>query len=158
MHCSDHQFCSSKGAAGAKVLVIEDDADLQVIFYETLQLKGFQVLLASDGKIGLWMAEELMPDLIVSDINLPGMNGYEVLKCLRQNSKTVNIPFIFCSGEAQSDYASKGMLLGAKAYLIKPVDVNVLIDTVKAHLVGQDCQSGGLFVPLVKTEQADYNK
>lgn len=137
----------------AKVLVIEDNPDIQILFYETLQAKGFQVFLASDGKIGMWMAEELMPDLILSDIDLPELDGYEILQRLRQNPDTANIPFVFCSGKESDDSYRRGIQLGAKAYLIKPVDIHVLVETVNTHLLPQRFSPRYWVSPPITSEQ-----
>lgn len=117
-----------------KILVIEDDPDMQVLLYETLQAKGFQVLLAGDGNIGLWMAEAQTPDLILSDVNLPGLDGLSVLQAVRQNPTTANIPFIFCTGQECFSHSRTRTHLAADALMVKPVDLNLLVKTVISHL------------------------
>lgn len=134
--------------AKAKILVIEDNSDIQLLFYETLQAKGFQVLLASDGEIGLWMAQELMPDLVLSDIGLPKLDGYAVLQALRQDPSTAAIPLVFCTGQEDTPLLQRGLKLGASAYLVKPIDVSVLLRTINTLLAEKKSpRQEGLVVP-----------
>lgn len=119
----------------AKILCIEDDSELLQILSEELSDAGHQVLQASDGCTGLEMIVDNRPDLIVSDISMPGMNGYVLLKTLRQkHPEFAETPFIFLSALADRDHLIDGLELGADDYLTKPIDYDLLIARVDARL------------------------
>lgn len=116
-----------------KILVIEDANDIREEILETLQLENFEVAGAPDGLIGLQMAREFAPDLIVCDIIMPGLNGYEVLQELRQDSSTATIPFIFLTALTARDAMRKGMELGADDFISKPFTVRELLNAIRAR-------------------------
>lgn len=120
-----------------KVLVIEDATDTLTSLLDLIESQGFQAIGAKNGLIGLQLANEQMPDLIISDINMPEMNGYEVLEALRQNTKTARIPFIFLSGEESNASRRLGLELGAADYLTKPVINKQLMDAIAVQLQKQ---------------------
>lgn len=123
-----------------KVLVIEDATDTLTSLLDLIESQGFQAIGAKNGLIGLQLANEQMPDLIISDINMPEMNGYEVLEALRQNTKTARIPFIFLSGEEGNAARRLGLELGAADYLTKPVINKQLMEAIAVQLQKQ-CRS-----------------
>jgi len=102
----------------AKVLVIEDDALLLDFLKESLKREGFEVETANNGNKGVKYAREKRPDIIISDINMPGLSGHEVLTELQEDPKTNNIPFIFLTGKIDMDDLREGMRLGADDYLM----------------------------------------
>ena len=118
----------------AKILVIEDDSLLLGFLKEALKHEKFEVLTAGNGEKGIIKARKYQPDLIISDINMPGLNGYDVLRHLQEDSKTKNIPFIFLTGKIEMDDLREGMSLGADDYLMKPVMISELIKAVKTRL------------------------
>ncbi|MBD1924695.1 response regulator [Trichocoleus sp. FACHB-90] len=120
-----------------KVLVIEDATDTLTSLLDLIESQGFQAIGAKNGLIGLQLANEQMPDLIISDINMPEMNGYEVLEALRQNTKTARIPFIFLSGEEGNAARRLGLELGAADYLTKPVINKQLMEAIAVQLQKQ---------------------
>ncbi len=120
-----------------KVLVIEDATDTLTSLLDLIESQGFQAIGAKNGLIGLQLANEQMPDLIISDINMPEMNGYEVLEALRQNTKTARIPFIFLSGEEGNAARRLGLELGAADYLTEPVINKQLIEAIAVQLQKQ---------------------
>ncbi|MBD1905100.1 response regulator [Funiculus sociatus GB2-A5] len=120
-----------------KVLVIEDATDTLTSLLDLIESQGFQAIGAKNGLIGLQLANEQLPDLIISDINMPEMNGYEVLEALRQNTKTARIPFIFLSGEESNASRRLGLELGAADYLTKPVINKQLMDAIAVQLQKQ---------------------
>ncbi|MBD2001809.1 MULTISPECIES: response regulator [Cyanophyceae] len=120
-----------------KVLVIEDATDTLTSLLDLIESQGFQAIGAKNGLIGLQLANEQMPDLIISDINMPEMNGYEVLEALRQNTKTARIPFIFLSGEEGNAARRLGWELGAADYLTKPVINKQLMEAIAVQLQKQ---------------------
>ncbi|MBD1803923.1 response regulator [Microcoleus sp. FACHB-SPT15] len=117
-----------------KVLVIEDDEIMRVVLGKLLVADKFDVLTADNGLLGLHLASKQDLDLIVSDVNLPYMNGYEVLKNLRRNLKTAKIPFIFLTSENDRERRSAALLQGANDYLTKPCDFSELRKAIAAQL------------------------
>lgn len=110
------------------VLVIEDEENLLQNISSILDLYGFTVLQASNGEQGLQLANKL-PNIIVCDVMMEGLNGFDVIKQLRSNPATQHIPFIFLTALVDVNEKEKGMALGAQAYLTKPF---VTKDLVKA--------------------------
>jgi DNA-binding response OmpR family regulator len=102
-----------------RILLIEDDTFLSGMYITKLSLESFEVLLASDGKQGLKMALEQEPDLILLDIILPKVDGFEILKAVRKEKKTKDVPVILLTNLGQKDDVEKGLDLGATDYLIK---------------------------------------
>lgn len=116
------------------ILVIEDDRLLAENIMELLELSGYRVVICYDGKNGFKKAVQEIPDLIISDIIMPGVDGYELFKALQQNQKTCNIPFIFLSAKADPGDVRKGMNLGADDYITKPFNEDDLILAVEKRL------------------------
>lgn len=121
-----------------KILVIEDDADILQNVVDTLTIEGYQSRGAADGAPGLEIANTWLPDLIVCDIMMPAMNGYDVLMAMRNNPDTAKIPFIFLTAKTEWSDMRKGMLLGADDYLTKPFIPEELIEAIKIRLKKHD--------------------
>ena len=121
-----------------KVLVIDDSAELRMIIQETLGLFGVEAMSAEDGASGIQMSREQIPDLIICDINMPGLDGYGTLKAMREHEATATIPFVFLSGSVDRVAIRKGMDLGADDYLTKPFTPKELMAAVNARLEKQD--------------------
>lgn len=119
-----------------RILSIEDDVDLQQVFSYVLTKKGWPVTFAYDGKDGLQKALDLKPDLILLDMMLPGLNGLEVIKALKENEPTRGIPVIVMTAYPGDEQFLKSTLLamGAVEYLAKPVHVDTLLETVERLL------------------------
>lgn len=117
-----------------KILVIEDNIDVRENIEELLQLSGYNVATAENGKVGIAKALEDIPDLILCDIMMPEMDGYGVLRILSNNASTMNIPFIFLTAKAEKDDFRKGMGLGADDYIVKPFDDVDLLNTIEMRL------------------------
>ncbi len=117
-----------------KILVIEDDALLLDFLKDVLKREGFDVITAVNGDKGVENARKHQPHLILSDINMPGISGHEVLRQLQQDPDTQNIPFIFLSGKVEMEDLREGMSLGADDYLMKPVEIHELIKAVKTRI------------------------
>jgi CheY-like chemotaxis protein len=111
----------------SSVLLIEDDLVLAENIQELLELSGYRVMLAHEGKSGLIKAFKELPDVIISDIMMPNVNGYEVYQALQQNRYTRHIPFIFLSAKADPADVRRGMNLGADDYITKPFNEEDLI-------------------------------
>lgn len=117
-----------------KILLIEDDKAVQEVIAGNLALHGFDVACASDGIHGIQTTLQFEPDLIVCDISMPDMNGFQVVATIRQNPKTQTIPFIFLTALATMDDLRTGMQLGADDYLTKPVDIKQLVNAIRTRL------------------------
>ncbi|OGN86829.1 MAG: hypothetical protein A2158_08005 [Chloroflexi bacterium RBG_13_46_14] len=113
-----------------KVLVVDDDPAGQRLIKYMLTPQGYEVITASNGILGLQMATQQSPDLVILDIMLPGIDGFEVCRRLREGSNTAKISIVMLSGKAQETDRDTGLKMGADAYLIKPVDRQELTDTV----------------------------
>ena len=117
------------------VLYIEDNpANLRLVEQILSRVPNLQVLSAAEPLAGLALAEEHIPDLILLDINLPDMDGYEVLEKLRSNSKTSKITVIAVSANAMPKDVSKGEAAGFDSYITKPINVKKLLAKVEANL------------------------
>ena len=117
-----------------KILLIEDNVDMRDNIQEILELSGYNVLTASNGKNGVKSAIESIPDLIICDVMMPEMDGYETLYLLSKNEKTKHIPFIFLTAKAEKTDFRKGMNLGADDYLTKPFEEMELLKVVETRL------------------------
>lgn len=102
-----------------KILLVEDDEFLAELYATKLNLEGYEVFLAIDGKKGARLVKEKLPDLILLDIMLPKMDGFEVLREIKKNPATASIPVILLTNLSQKDEVKKGLNLGAQDYLIK---------------------------------------
>lgn len=104
-----------------KILFVDDDTDILALVEMNLKADGFEVICAVDGPEALEKAKE-KPDLILLDIGLPGMDGYEVLENLKKNSKTADIPVVMLTAYAQTDEKIKGLRAGVEDYITKPFE------------------------------------
>jgi YesN/AraC family two-component response regulator len=120
-----------------KILVIENRAETRKLFLESLKAEGFYTIGAENGLIGVQRAQEELPDLVISGIMLPKLDGYGVLTKLRQNPITAIIPFIFVSAKVTLAEIRKAMELGADDYLTKPCRVEELLRAIRARLERQ---------------------
>jgi CheY-like chemotaxis protein len=106
-----------------RILLIEDDDDIQTIARFALEVSGkFEVHGATDGAAGLEQARQVKPDVILLDVTMPGMDGYETCRRLKADPVTASIPVIFLSARAQQAEIERGRALGAIGYLVKPFD------------------------------------
>ena len=117
-----------------RILIIEDSTSIRASLMELLRLKDFEVEATRDGASGIEMVPHFNPHLIICDIMMPKMNGYEVLEQVRSNPKHSNTPFIFLSAMSDSQDIRQGMILGADDYLIKPFKAADLFAAVEARL------------------------
>ena len=127
-------------SAASKILIIDDEADFCQVLIRCLSKQGYTVVAASDGMAGVGLAAETLPDLIVCDLNMPGMDGYAVLAALRRDPKLADIPLIFLTGQSQPSQVRQGMNLGADDYLTKPVSLEDLLGAVKVRLSRRQTQ------------------
>ena len=118
----------------SKILVIEDEARTRNMFRDCLEAEGFQTFGAEDGLAGIEQARQHQPNLVLCDIIMPKLSGYEVLSQLRQVSTTATIPFVFITAKTEKVARRQGMSLGADDYLTKPSTVEELLEVVSARL------------------------
>ncbi len=123
------------------ILLIEDDKALRENTEELLELSGYSLLTAPNGKIGIEIAKKELPDIIICDIMMPEVDGYGVLENLSADEKTKQIPFIFLSAKTEHKEVRKGMDLGADDYLTKPFDEEDLISAVESRLAKSELLS-----------------
>jgi DNA-binding response OmpR family regulator len=117
------------------ILLIEDNSEILENFTEYLELEGYKVLGASNGKKGVELARVFVPDLIICDVLMPVMDGHEVLHLLLETSTTYQIPFIFSTSMSEQVDRKEALSLGADDYIIKPFDVEVLLKMVKTWIL-----------------------
>lgn len=123
------------GEKKIKILIIEDDSFLLSMYAAKFELENFTVLLAQDGDKGLRLALKEVPDIILLDIILPKKDGFEVLKGLRADEETKNMPVILLTNLSQKDDIDKGVELGVVDYLIKAhFTPSEVVDKVKKVL------------------------
>jgi len=135
------------------ILVIEDELELREEICDLLGFEGYDVLNAPNGKTGVESATTYEPDLIVSDIAMPQMNGYEVLMALRNIPNTMNIPFIFLTAKADRSFVRHGMELGADDYLTKPFTNSELLSAIETRLAKQNYQQAEIDSTLENAKQ-----
>ena len=134
-----------------RILVVEDEADIRANVVRILRMEGFEVLEAENGRIGLDVARAHRPELVLSDLMMPELDGYGLLEALRADPLTVATPFIFLSARADRSDRRKGMNLGADDYLGKPFSRDELMDAVWARI--KRIQAIGLSTPPVLSSQ-----
>src|ERR1043166_1564897 len=117
-----------------KILVIDDEKWLREMVQLALSQKGYDVIEAGNGALGIEVARKVLPDLILCDVNMEKMDGYRTLSTLRNEASTASIPFILMTGLADNAGMRQGMELGADDYLPKPFTIDALYAAVDARL------------------------
>jgi two-component system phosphate regulon response regulator PhoB len=110
-----------------RILLVEDNEDLAGLVQYRLRKEGYQVVWRADGLSGLEEARASHPDLVILDLFLPRMSGFEVLETLKQDAATRSIPVVLLTALSQEENVIKGLALGAADYMIKPVRPNELV-------------------------------
>lgn len=121
-----------------KILLIEDNVEIRENTAEILELDNYEVITAENGKIGVDLAINQKPDLIICDIMMPELDGYGVLHLLSKNSETSDIPFVFVTAKADRGDFRKGMEMGADDYLTKPFDDIELLNAIESRFRKHD--------------------
>jgi DNA-binding response OmpR family regulator len=142
------------GMAPATVLVVDDDPVILKLLEVNFEMEGFEVVRAADGAEGLERARAVLPDIVVLDVMMPRMTGYEVAKALREHDDTARIPIIFVTARAQSSDIERGMELGVDDYITKPFDPLDLIDRVNTLLARSQAGDDGKAGPGSETAAA----
>jgi DNA-binding response OmpR family regulator len=123
--------------ARKKILCIEDDRETAALIVEELIERGFEVSIAHDGRSGLAAILKNMPDLVLSDISMPVMSGFELLERLTAlEPRFARMPFVFLTALTDRDNELKGRQLGADDYVTKPIDFDMLTTIINARLAG----------------------
>ncbi|WP_448590957.1 response regulator transcription factor [Thermoflexus hugenholtzii] len=118
----------------ARILIAEDERDIRELIIFTLEFGGFQVLSATNGEEAVELARQHRPDLIILDVRMPKMTGYEACRLLKSQEETRSIPVVFLSAKGQEAEIRQGMEAGADAYILKPFAPDELIQQVRAIL------------------------
>lgn len=122
----------------AKILIAEDDQDIRELVVLTLQFNGFEVVSASDGAQAVEKAQQDDFDLILMDVRMPRMTGYEACRHLRKMEGTREVPIIFLSAKGQEAEIRQGIEAGATQYILKPFAPDVLARKIRDVLNGSD--------------------
>jgi DNA-binding NarL/FixJ family response regulator len=117
-----------------RILVVEDERPMRRNLVTILKMERFDVFEAEDGRKGIAAAREHQPDLIFCDITMPGLDGHGVLRELRADPQTAGIPLVFLTARGDKSDFRTGMNLGADDYLVKPVQVEELLQVIKSRL------------------------
>lgn len=117
-----------------RILVVEDEPQIREDIVTALELSDYVAISAQNGKVAFSLAKQHHPDLVISDIMMPEMDGYQLLSALQKDSETASIPFLFLSAKSQLSEIREGIHLGADDYIAKPFDINDLLSTVKVRL------------------------
>ena len=117
-----------------KILIAEDERDIRDLITFTLRFAGYEVVAASNGEEAVALALQEIPDLIISDVRMPRMNGYEACEKIKAEEKTKDIPVIFLSAKGQETEISSGLDAGAEEYLLKPFAPDQLTERIRVVL------------------------
>ncbi|AIA76302.1 MAG: response regulator transcription factor [Vreelandella alkaliphila] len=120
----------------AKVLVVDDEPNIVLSLEFLMEQAGFQVVTAYDGEAALERINDSAPDLLLLDISLPGISGFDVLEHLRRSEATAQLPVIMLTAHGRDIEREKGLALGADDYITKPFSTQSLIEKVKSLLNG----------------------
>lgn len=115
-----------------KILVVDDSPTERHALNELLSKKGYKVVTAESGEDAIFKAKSEMPDLILMDVVMPGMNGYQATRTITREDATKHIPVIMCTTKGQETDKIWGMRQGAHDYLVKPIDPDVLLEKIAA--------------------------
>lgn len=119
------------GETRQRILVVDDDEHIRKSLAQYLEMEDFDVDVASSGPEALNRAGRQAPDLVLLDIMMPGMDGFEVVEKLRQESATRQVPIILLTARGQDTDVIKGYQLGVSSYLTKPFNLDELVDTIR---------------------------
>lgn len=117
-----------------RILCVEDNADNVFVLHRRLSRAGFEVLIAHDGAEGVALAVSEQPDLIVMDLNLPVLDGWEATRQLKSRFETKNIPIIVLSAHSAASHRDKAVAAGCDEFDTKPVNFELFVDKVRALL------------------------
>ncbi|MBI3739405.1 MAG: response regulator [Chloroflexi bacterium] len=119
----------------AKILIAEDEPDIRELVAFTLRFSGYEVVSASNGEEAVQLASREYPDLILMDVRMPRMTGYDACRVMKANEDLKDIPIVFLSAKGQESEIQTGLDAGAEEYLLKPFAPDQLTDRVRAILL-----------------------
>lgn len=120
-----------------KVLYIEDNKDNMTLVKRVLEVEGYEVIGAENGSEGLAKARSLSPDLVITDINLPDIDGYEITETLKKEAKTAHIPVIAMTANVMKKDREQVHEVGCDGYISKPIDIDALPEQIENFLKGK---------------------
>ncbi|MDD5746202.1 MAG: response regulator [Candidatus Omnitrophica bacterium] len=120
--------------AGKRILIVDDEPDILRVVVFRMKKAGYEVITAEDGKTGLERASREVPDIILLDLRLPIMDGFEVCRRIKIDERLKTIPVIFLSASISEDIESKIKEYGADGYMRKPFEPEELLEKIKLHL------------------------
>lgn len=118
----------------ARILIAEDERDIRDLIAFTLQYAGYEVITTANGEEAIAAAKNEIPDLVMLDVRMPRMTGYEVCRVLKSNKKTQHIPIVFLSAKGQETEVKNGLEAGATDYILKPFSPQQLATRVEELL------------------------
>lgn len=120
----------------AKILYVEDNEDNVYMLQRRLTRKGFEVVIAENGEVGVEKSKSESPDLILMDLSMPVMDGWDAIKVIKADEVTKSIPVIALSAHAMEEHRQRAIDSGADDYDTKPVDLERLLGKINSHLPG----------------------
>src|SRR5215813_4636544 len=126
------RFTKSNEDSMAKILIAEDERDIRDLVAFTLRFAGHEVMVATNGEEAVQLAPQVNPDLILMDVRMPRMTGYEACKVMKSNPDLKDIPIVFLTARGQESEIQQGLEAGAEEYLLKPFAPDQLTSHVKA--------------------------
>jgi DNA-binding response OmpR family regulator/DNA-binding CsgD family transcriptional regulator len=124
------------------VLVVDDTPETLGFLTDTLDHAGFTVLIATDGESALQLVEQITPDLVLMDAVMPGMNGFETCRKLKQHRMLSHMPVIFMTGLSQTEHVIEGLAAGGVDYVTKPIVIDELLARIRVHLANARIANG----------------
>lgn len=121
----------------ARIVVAEDEQDIRELLVFILELAGHQVVAVSDGAQAVEAVRKEMPDLVILDVRMPHMDGYDACRLLKQDAQTAHIPVIFLSARGQDSEVQTGLELGAEKYIVKPFSPEGLLKEIAPFIKGK---------------------
>ncbi|MBI3160945.1 MAG: response regulator [Chloroflexi bacterium] len=118
----------------ARILIAEDEPDIRELVAFTLRFAGHEVTAAANGEEALHQAQKIVPDIILMDVRMPNMTGYDACRAMKQDATLKDIPVVFLSAKGQDSEIQTGLDVGAEEYLLKPFAPDQLVERVKAIL------------------------
>ena len=122
----------------ARILIAEDERDIRELITFTLKFAGHEVFPTSNGEEAYQTVTQIIPDLIMLDVRMPRMTGYEVCEKIKSNRNTQDIPVVFLSAKGQESEVQMGIEVGADEYILKPFSPEQLVERVKSILAGKN--------------------
>jgi len=119
----------------ARILIAEDERDIRDLITFTLKFAGHEVFPTSNGEEAYQLAIQILPDLIVLDVRMPRMTGYEACQQIKANPSTQDIPVVFLSAKGQESEVKTGIEAGAEEYILKPFSPDQLVERVRSILI-----------------------